>query len=112
MKPVAVPTIGPPTMALMNVDRWDRSRARDMLKVPRGIEGISGARKIDRPDKTFPRAPITAMKTRRFEPEIFVVVVDGFDVSLDIGNSPFVLVKNIGFLFKSSYLTTSSDSVL
>ena len=59
--------IGPPNKAAMKVVTWDKSRARDTLIGPSGIEGIMGDIVIDSADKTFPKALITAMNTKVFE---------------------------------------------
>ena len=59
--------MGPPNKAAMKVVTWDKSRARDMLIGPSGIDGIMGEIVIESADRTFPKALITAMNTKVFE---------------------------------------------
>ena len=51
----------------MKVVIWERSMAREKLMTPRGMEGTMGETVMEMNDRTFPRAPIMAMKTTPLE---------------------------------------------
>lgn len=65
--PVKQPMTGPPKRAAIKVVICERSRAREILIPPKGMEGIIGVTNMDKADRTLPKALIMAMKTILFE---------------------------------------------
>ena len=74
MSPVIPPIKGPPKRAAMNVVRWERSRARETVTGPSGIEGIIGASWMEMKDRTLPRAAIIATNMRVFDLNLSVIL--------------------------------------